>query len=90
MRRESTTFRTLFLITALVLSAAACNEYEDPPPPPLPTVPAIPPTQFDIAGEWNGLTDQGRALRFEVRPAGSVVIGTIDLHHDYRSSSLSA
>lgn len=72
----------LFLISLLIAAAApSCNEYEDPPPA-SPTVPDVPPTQFDITGRWDGMTDQGRPLRFDVNPTANVVGTTITIHHD--------
>ncbi len=58
-----------------------CERYEDPPPA-SPTLPDVLPTRFDIAGQWDGVTDQGHALRFDVRPSGNVVKATLTLHHD--------
>ena len=75
--------RNLFT-TGLVLMmfAVACNEYQDEPPPPPPTMPDLPATQFDIAGSWVGVTDQGREIRFDARESGNVVKSTIALHHE--------
>ena len=68
-----------FLLVVAALSG--CNELEDAPPPP-PTVPDVPATQFDITGRWDGVTNQGRPVRFDVRPSGNVVKTTITIHHD--------
>jgi hypothetical protein len=79
------------LIAACVLSAAlagACNEYEDPPPPPLATLPDPPATQYQINGRWDGKTDQGRPLRFDVEVNASVVETTLSLHHDCTGGQL--
>lgn len=71
-----------FLICLLLAAAfSSCDEYEDPPPA-SPTVPDMPLTQFDITGRWDGATDQGRAVRFDVRASGNVVKTTMTLHHD--------
>jgi len=75
--------RNLFAVCLLLMmSAGACNEYEDPPPPPLPTVPDPPATRFNINGRWDGKTDQGRPIRFDVKVNESVVETKISLHHD--------
>lgn len=74
--------RKLFAASLWVMmSLGACNEFEDPPPPP-PTVPDLPATQFEINGRWDGKTDQGRPVRFDVVVNASVVETTISLHHD--------
>jgi len=62
-------------------TALACDEFEDPPPT-APTVPDIPNTQFEISGRWDGQTNQGRPLRFDVRTSGNIVQATISIHHD--------
>lgn len=68
----------------------ACEELKDQPPP-SPTVPPIPQTQFEIGGRWDGITNQGRPLRFDVRTEealgdplfhANVVQGMLSLHHD--------
>jgi hypothetical protein len=38
---------------------SGCDEYQHPSPPPRsPAAPAIPPSQFTIAGRWDGITEQ--------------------------------
>jgi hypothetical protein len=66
---------------AIFLVAASCDELKDLPPP-SPTVPTIPPSQFAIAGRWDGMTDQGRPVRFDVSDSTVVVNGSLTLHHD--------
>ena len=65
----------------VALCVASCNEYEDPPPP-SPTVPDVAPTRFSIEGDWNGITDQGRDVRFQVRNVANVMSTELSLHHD--------
>lgn len=66
---------------ALGLTLGACNEFQDFPPP-SPTVPSPPPSQFQIDGRWDGITNQGRPVRFDIQQDGGVLNGTISLHHD--------
>ena len=77
----TTRFRLTLLAAVLAAGAFACNEFEDPAPA-SPTVPEPPATQFQIAGRWDGKTDQGRPLRFDVRATGSLVQGKVSVHHD--------
>jgi len=70
---------TAFLL--LFLLAASCDDLQDPPPA-SPVVPPIPPSQFAIAGRWDGVTEQGRPLRFDVSDSTVVVNGSLTLHHD--------
>lgn len=76
-------------VLGLTLSLS-CDAYEDPPPPP-PTAPVIPQTQFDLEGRWDGITSQGRPVRFDVRTQealgnpmfhANVVQGMLSLHHE--------
>jgi hypothetical protein len=46
-----------------------------------PIVPPIPRSQFAISGRWDGVTEQGRPLRFDVSNT-TVVNGSLTLHHD--------
>ncbi len=71
--------KSTFLV--LLLAAASCNEFEDPPPM-APTVDPIPPSQFDITGRWDGISDQGRPVRFDVSDETIVFDGSLSLHHD--------
>jgi hypothetical protein len=71
-----------FLLGAFVLAAVpACNEYQDPPPTGT-TVPSMPASQFAIEGSWDGVTSQGRPIRFDVSATTVVIDGTVSLHHD--------
>ena len=72
-------WKRLTLVSLLAL-AAACSELEDPPPT-TPTVPPIPPSQFSISGRWDGVTDQGRPVRFDISDS-AMLSGSIALHHD--------
>ena len=65
----------------VILAAAACDELKDPPPTG-PVVPPIPASQFAVAGSWDGVTDQGRPLSFDVSDSTVVVNGSLTLHHD--------
>ena len=65
----------------LLLVAASCDELQDPPPAG-PVVPPIPSSQFAIAGRWDGVTEQGRPLGFDVTDSTVVVNGSLTLHHD--------
>jgi hypothetical protein len=70
------------LRNALLLCAlSACDELKSPPPA-APIVPPVPPSQFAIAGRWDGVTEQGRPLRFDVSDSTVVVNGSLTLHHD--------
>jgi hypothetical protein len=42
----------------------------------------IPPTQFAIDGRWDGVTDQGRPVRFDVRNGAVIAAGRVGIHHD--------
>lgn len=64
-----------------LLAITGCNEFQDPPPS-APTVDPPKASQFEITGRWDGITDQGRPLRFDVSTDGTVVNGTLSLHHD--------
>lgn len=65
----------------LLLTLSSCDEFQDPPPT-APVVAPIPPSRYTIAGAWDGVTQQGRPLRFEVTEGTVVVNGTLSLHHD--------
>lgn len=71
--------KTILLV--LILAVTACNEFEDPPPA-APILDPIPPSQFDIAGRWDGITDQGRPVRFDVNDQTIVIDGSLSLHHE--------
>jgi hypothetical protein len=75
--------RTTTLLACALLSvvATSCKEFDDPPPA-SPTVAPIPPSQFAIAGRWDGTSNQGRPVRFDVDEATRVVDGSLTLHHD--------
>ena len=76
--------RVLWLGTAIVastLAVAGCNEFQDFPPAP-PTVASPVASQFQIQGRWDGITNQGRPVRFDIQQSGGVHNGTISLHHD--------
>ena len=66
---------------ALLLALFSCSEFEDPPPAG-PVVAPIPPSQYAIAGRWDGMSNQGRPLTFDVDDQTRVVNATITLHHD--------
>jgi hypothetical protein len=71
--------RILFLL--FIAMASSCDELQDPPPAgPIVTPP--PASQFAIAGRWDGITEQGRPLRFDVTDSTVVVNGSLTLHHD--------
>lgn len=84
---KSRLLATGLLALGLLLS---CDELKDP----VPTAPgavAVAQTQYDIGGRWDGITNQGRPVRFDVRteealgdPAfhANVVRGSLSLHHD--------
>lgn len=74
----------------LALTLFACEELKDGPPA-APSATPTPQTQFDLAGRWDGITNQGRPLRFDVRTQealgepnfhANVVRGTLSLHHE--------
>ena len=65
----------------LLMLAISCKNFEDLPPE-APTVPTVPFVQFNITGSWEGQTNQGRNLRFDVRSSGNLVKGSISVHHD--------
>lgn len=71
----------LLLLLSMATCGVACDDFEDPAPPP-PTAVVIPPSQFDVVGRWDGISDQGRPLRFDVNNAIRVANGKITLHHD--------
>lgn len=71
--------RTLLLL--LLAAPISCDELQDPPPA-SPVVPPLPPSQYAIAGRWDGVTEQGRPLRFDVSSSTVVVNGSLTLHHD--------
>jgi hypothetical protein len=75
--------RTKLQLAILLLSMAAssCEEFNEFPPPG-PTTPSIPPSQYSIAGHWEGVSDQGRPLRFDVSDTTVVVNGSLSIHHD--------
>ena len=73
-------WKRLILTTVLAVAAAACSELEDPPPT-APTVTPSPPSQFTISGRWDGVTDQGRPVRFDISDS-ALLNGSIALHHD--------
>ena len=71
----------LTIAGALVAMSLSCNEFEDPPPA-SPTVPDMPLTQFNVTGRWDGMTNQGRPLRFDVSDVAAVLDSSLSLHHD--------
>jgi len=73
--------KRLFACALLLGLASGCDELQDPPPAG-PVVPPIPPSQFAIAGRWDGVTAQGRPLSFDVSDSTVVVNGFLTLHHD--------
>ena len=77
------TKRIIVWLTALLALVAAwsCNEFEDPPPL-APVVDPPKPSQFNITGRWDGMTNQGRPVRFDILSNGGLENGTMSLHHD--------
>ena len=71
--------RILFLL--FMAFASSCDDLQDPPPA-SPIVPRIPPSQFAIGGRWDGVTEQGRPLRFGVSDTTVVLNGSLTLHYD--------
>ena len=71
------------LLAAVVASTlvVACSEFEDPPPA-SPVVEEIPPTQFNLVGRWDGVTNQGRPMRFDINATGNLIEATVTIHHD--------
>ena len=70
--------------------SASCEELKDSLPP-APTAVAVGQTQYDIGGRWDGITNQGRPVRFDVRTEkalgdpqyhANVVQGMLSLAHD--------
>jgi len=67
---------------------SSCGESEDPLPSAAspPVLAAPPPSQsalrFDVAGHWEGLTDQGRRIAFDVSQEAAVTNSRINFHHD--------
>lgn len=78
---RSTRLLAWALLVPLSGLAVSCKEFEDPPPAG-PIVAPIPPSQFAIAGRWDGISNQGRPLRFDVDHGTRVVNGSLTLHHD--------
>lgn len=77
----TTRTRALLLGAFLLGAVSACDRYQSPPPTG-PMVPSTPPSQFAIAGRWDGMTSQGRPIRFDVSDTTVVIDGTLSLHHD--------
>ena len=77
--------RPWFALATIAISAlgvVACNEFQDFPPAP-PTVASPVPSQFQIDGRWDGITNQGRPVRFDIHlGSGEQKNGEISLHHD--------
>ena len=73
--------RLFFACVLLVGLVSSCDDLNDPPPTG-PTVAPIPPSQYAIAGDWNGVSNQGRPLQFHVNGETQVVNGMLTLHHD--------
>jgi hypothetical protein len=76
-------------LLALTLSVS-CTDLNDPPPA-SPTLVPQGQTQYEIAGRWDGITEQGRPIRFDVTTQealgnplyhANVIQGKITLHHD--------
>lgn len=85
--RHSRILATGVLAVSLSL---ACEELKDGPPA-APTVEPVGQTQYDLGGHWEGITDQGRPVRFDVRTQealgdplyhANVVQGFLAVHHD--------
>lgn len=73
----------------MALSAGfACNELNNFPPAAPGPVPLPRPSQFNIVGHWEALTDQGRRVAFDVTPQGMVTNTRINLHHDCSAARL--
>jgi hypothetical protein len=73
--------RLFFACVLLVGLASSCDDLNDSPPTG-PTVAPVPASQYAIAGDWNGISNQGRPLQFQVNDQTQVVNATITLHHD--------
>lgn len=71
----------LLAFMLLAMAASSCEEFNEFPPP-SPTVPAVPPSQYAVAGRWDGVSDQGRPLHFDVSDLTQVQNGSLTLHHD--------
>jgi hypothetical protein len=71
----------LFALMLLTMAGLSCHELNDPIPT-YPGVAPVPPSQFAIAGQWDGVSDQGRPLRFDVSDATRVINGSLWLHHE--------
>ena len=82
----------LAVLTILLLGACNDNGEDSSPnspssasptsPAPLPLASPEVPTRFDIDGHWEGLTNQGRRIAFDVSPGEVLTGGRINLHHD--------
>ena len=78
------------LATGVLALTLSCTDLNDPPPA-SPTLVPQGQTQYEIAGRWDGITEQGRPIRFDVRTQealgnplyhANVVQGFLTLHHD--------
>jgi len=86
MKRGS--FRPAALLALALLLAASCNEVNVPLPAAPEPLPPAAPSQFSISGHWEGLSNQGRRLAFDVSEQGVVHDGRINLHHDCSAGRL--
>jgi len=66
----------------LLLLLSACNEVNNFPPAAPAPLPPAPPSQFNITGHWEALSDQGRRIAFDVSPQGALFNTRINFHHD--------
>ena len=68
-------------LLCLTLFVTSCDDLKDPPPAG-PIVPPVAKSHFAIAGRWDGITEQGRPLRFDVSDQTVVLNGSLTLHHE--------
>ena len=86
------------VLTILLLGSCDDNDEDSSPaaptaasptsPAPLPLASPDVPTRFDIDGHWEGLTNQGRRIAFDVSPAAVLTGGRINLDHDCSTGEL--
>ncbi|GMR22698.1 MAG: hypothetical protein BMS9Abin37_1066 [Acidobacteriota bacterium] len=66
----------------ILLGVVSCDDLQEP----LPIAPSPPPppgfSQYQIAGHWEAVTEQGRRIAFDVTSDGRVVNGRLNFHQE--------